>query len=374
MARSSKTETARENRLRNEEQVFGYLAEVAEGLDQRNQISRSRGATTAMARDQIFRTHLESALSAIFKNKISSTPYVPRRRRAIVSRTVNLLLSDLHFGANLDGREVPFAYGATEEARRLAAVVAQTAEYKRQHRDETVLNVHLAGDIIQGTLHDARDGVPLAQQSATAIYLLTQALAYLASQYRQVNVRATPGNHGRFTSRHKERAVHQKWDALETVIYFAVKNALAGVKNLSFEMGYRPFYTYDSYGQAGMVTHGDTVIKPGFPGSNIAVSDLRKQVNEYNASQVPIGLVAVGHVHTASVIHLPNRCVLVTNGALVPPDSHGVSIGIHESTCGQQLWEAVPGYILGDHRFLVVDEYTDRDKGLEKIIKPFQAF
>lgn len=363
-------------RRERESLIADHLNEEAANFQERSGISRNRVLTTAAVRDELFRSHLEGALSQIFKNKIIAKTYKPRRKK-VTERQVNLLLSDLHFGAMLDPREVPMAYGHSEEARRLAAVVVQAGEYKPHYRDETELLVHLAGDIIQNQLHDLRDGAPLAEQTAAAIHLLTQAMTYLATKYKKVTIRCTPGNHGRFMSRHKERATFQKWDSLETVIYFALKQALASLKNVTVELGYTPYYTYDSFGAMGMVTHGDTVIRPGFPGSSIQVASVRNQINEFNsalADDKKASLFAVGHVHTAALVHLPNGSVFLSNGALIPPDSFAGSIGLHDAVCGQTLWESVPGYILGDYRFLKVDEQTDKDASLEKVIRPFKGF
>jgi hypothetical protein len=38
------------------------------------------------------------------------------------------------------------------------------------------------------------------------------------------------------------------------------------------------------------------------------------------------------------------------------------------------MWESVPGRVVGDSRFVCVDETNDKDKSLDKIIKPFTTF
>jgi hypothetical protein len=362
-------------RMREELVADALLEEVGELYD-RQKLSRNRTITTVAARDSLFREDLEASLSAIFRNKIITKPYVAKKKR-VTERALNLLLSDLHFGANLDPREVPLRFGPHEEARRMAAVVAQTAEYKMQYRDETILNVHLAGDIIEGELHDPRNVKPLAEQCAAAIHYLTQSIAYLAMYFKAVRVYSTPGNHDRNTARHRERAIHQKWDSIGNIIYFAVKTALSSVPNVSFQIQHAPYYLFDSFGRKGMVTHGDTVANVGYPGKTISIDTVTKVVNAHNgpvSEHERIGLLAIGHVHIGSCVRLPNRAVFISNGALVPPGPHALSLNSFDAACGQMLWESVPNHIVGDHRFLVVDEYTDKDVDLEKIIKPFPGF
>lgn len=323
-----------------------------------------------------FLDRFEQVASKIMKDKMVIKPYVSKTKEPS-SRVLNVLLSDLHFHSMLDSREVPLQYGPTEEARRLAAVMIQTAEYKPQYRDHTELNVHLLGDIIQNQLHDPRDGAPLADQACAAINLLTQAITFLRSQFKKVTVRCNTGNHGRNTARHHDRGTNEKFDSIETIIYYGIKNGLAHLPNVTVEIPRTPYYTYSAFNQSAFMTHGDTVLQPGYPGKNIDVGSIRRQINEINAklsTEDKYTLFAVGHVHIGSITHLPNGAIFMSNGALVPTDAYGISMGNFDTACGQWIWESVEDYIVGDHRFAIVDEYTDKDSSLESVIKPFSGF
>lgn len=325
-------------------------------------------------REQIFLEQFQEAAEGIFANKIAVSKYALKKHHKVAKRHQHLLLSDLHLHAMLDGKETPTLYGPAEEARALSNVVIQAAEYKAQYRDNTALNVSICGDIIQGMLHDPRDGAPLAQQSAAAIHLLIQAIAFLAGHYPSVAVRCTPGNHGRNQARHQERAIHQKWDSIETIIYYGLKVGVAHIPNVTVEIPYTPYLTYDSFGARIFGTHGDTVINPGNPGKSINIEGIRKQVNEWNgklALQDRYQLFFVGHVHFATSCILPNGVRFISNGCLVPPDSYSVANG-YNTTCGQWIWESVPGHVVGDTRFIVVDENTYKDGSLD-VVKPFEG-
>lgn len=335
---------------------------------------KNKKVSLMLAREHLFLEQFQSVASKIFKDKVVPSKYATKPHKGIKHRIANLLISDTHFHSMLDPREVPLQYGPLEEARRLSAIVVQAAEYKRQYREDTILFVHILGDIIQGQLHDMRDGAPLAEQFGAALYLLVQSISYLSAHFPQVVVRCTPGNHGRNTARHKERATNQKWDSIETQIYIALKIACASLPNVKIEVPYTPYYTFEAFGQRGFFTHGDTVINPGYPGRAINIAKVRAQINEINGkleTHQQYRLFAVGHVHVGSVTHLPNGAIFLSNGCLIPPDAYGLSIGSFDSACGQWIWESVDGHILGDHRFCVVDEHTDKDKSLDKVIKPF---
>lgn len=368
-----------QRRQEQEADLAGLLRERAREEQLGETKRRDRGVSVAAARDALFLERLQEAVPKMFSHRIQPSKYAVQKHDEQCERILNIVLSDLHFHSLLDPREVPLQYGPIEEARRLAAVAVQTAEYKRQYRKYTTLYVHILGDIIQGQLHDQRDGAPLAEQCAAAMHLISQAVSFWSQCFPKVVVRCVPGNHGRNGMRHKDRAVNQKWDSIETIVYYGVKMAASTLPNVKVEIGYRPYYVADAFDKRGFYTHGDTVLNPGYPNRSIDVAAIEKQVNRLNAAEThrnerPADLFVVGHVHVGSQTNLGNGSTFMSNGCLLPPDSYAVSIGITETNCGQWLFESVKGHIVGDSRFVVVDKNTDKDKALDKVIVPFQGF
>lgn len=336
-----------------------------------------RDAKTA-AREQAFLDKFEQLVTKL-AGTAKSRPLVvaPKPTAKGITRELNILLSDLHFGSDLDPRYVPMQYGKVEEARRLAHVVKTVSNYKRDHRKETRLRVHFGGDMIQGQLHDMRDGDILAAQCARAIHLLKQAVEVFAAEFPEVIVDCTTGNHDRNTARHHNRATYEKSDSMATIIYYAVKTATSNLKNVKFDITRKPYITYDSFGSKCFGTHGDTVLNPGYPGNVINAKALETQINRINASLPNADeykLFFVGHVHVGTVIHMGNGAILITNGALIPSDQYSVSIGLFENACGQSMWESVPGFVVGDYRFITVNGKTDKDATLDAVIQPFVDF
>jgi hypothetical protein len=359
--------------------LYSILKERALKVEESERVNKNRSFSLLAARDELFFTQLSDFTTKLFeKNPIQPTGYAKKKSAKQVKREVNLIISDLHIGANLDPKELPIKYGWQEESRRLAKVALETAEYKTQYRDVTNLNINLIGDIIQGILeHDPRDGNPLAQQTGAAIHLLVQFISYLSSRFPKVFVRCTPGNHGRNVARHKARAMHQKWDAFETTVYQAIQVGVAHLPNVKVEIPYTPYFIYDSLGHPIFATHGDTIIDVGNPGSMINAKQIDQKINSINASRAKgkmVEAVAVGHVHVASRLRLPSGVVVFTNGALVPPDGFMVNgVGRLESVCSQTLWETTEQYVAGDYRELTVDTTTDADSSLDKVINPIHA-
>lgn len=366
---------------KDEAAVVDFLQRRAAEVSDSDAVRKNRSIANTVGREVLFAQHLRAALRGTFLNTPLANPARVRleKPRGKATRILNLVISDTHYGSSLDPRETGNKYGPVEEARRTAHIVKQAATYKRDHRAETVLYLHLLGDLIQGQLHDQRDGLPLAEQVAACVRILVQAVRFLGAQFpRGVKVFCTPGNHGRNTGRHRDRAVLQKWDSIETMIYVALKEAAAFMPNVEVALGYEPKYDFELAGAMAMGTHGDTVLNPGYPNRTIDVANLKKQVNDINNARVtrgqdPYRLFIMGHVHVGSMTHLPGGVTIMTNGCLIPPDPYAQSIGIFDTSCGQWMFESVEGHPVGDARFITVDREQDEDESLDEIIKPFKG-
>jgi predicted phosphodiesterase len=311
----------------------------------------------------------------VFKGRINGGK---KKKKIELKRVHTLMLSDLHIGADIEKDETgALDFGKVEESRRVAAVVREAIDYKPQYRKNTKLVVALLGDIIENSMHDARTGAVLSEQICRAIHILIQAITALANEYEEVDVECATGNHDRNMSRHQNRAVHQKFDSYATIIYYAVKSALANVKNVKVNIPKTPMSSYNVFGMRIGYTHADTVINPGGIYSTVNVKALENQVNKMNASlphDEEYAAILYGHTHIGHTVQLSNGTVLIGNGGLPPPDPFAVSIGTNESNSGQWIFESVPGHAVGDMRYIKVNAAIDQDKSLDKIIKPWEKF
>lgn len=343
----------------------------------KHRIRQLAKANEAEAKDNIFNKSLaqtlDSLLSKHLSGKITPSGYAVKTSHPNIKREVNICLSDLHFGDFMDPAKGLMQYGQTEAARRLAKVVKQVIEYKAQYRHETSLRVHLLGDIIHGKLHDPQASDELSHQMVMAMHLLTQAIATFAKNFPTVTVHCVSGNHGRNPMRHPKHATYDKYDSYETVVYHGLKLAASNLKNVTFDIPKSPYVTFNSFDARVFGTHGDTVFNVGRMWDMINASSLEQQINRINAAQPKqkeFKLFFVGHIHMGSLVHLQNQVKLITNGALVPSDEYSRSIGMFESTCGQTMWESTPGHVVGDYRFIEVND-ADTDSSLDAIIRPF---
>lgn len=343
-----------------------------------------RVATATLADQELFLKKLETRMSKILADHAHYKPFGYAFKQhgktpaGETGRVLNLALSDLHFGTSLDPREVPYRYGFVEEARRLASVIKRACEFKRDYRDETDLVVWLGGDIIAGLIHDQVAPLALAEQVGDAVWLLRQAIIILAGEFRKVTIYCSSGNHDRNVARHIQRATSGKYDSFATHIYIALKAATKHLHNVKIHIPRTPHIEYSPFPHQRVYnTHGDTGLNAGNPGKNIDIGNMERQMLRINNGEVqrgerPFGLFVVGHVHIGTLTYL--SCGdLITNGCLIPPDPYSISLTYTATKNGQQMWETTPARLVGDSRFLEVNEATDLDASLDQLIVPWDG-
>jgi hypothetical protein len=363
----------KEEALKREALIKQWIRDRAQALEDKVVQKSNKKTLDYLAAQEVALARQEE-LGRLFAERKFVPQYKGKKGR-YTERKLNVILSDLHYGADLDPKQVNFRYGPTEEARRTAAIVAQVADYKRQYRAETELHVHLIGDIIQGKLHDIQNAADLTSQMDRALHCLIYGLEFLATEFKKVIVTTSVGNHGRDAQRHPERAMQDKFDSNEFRVYRAMKYRFEKVPNVEFHTPVRGFYVYDQFGMLGVMTHGDTIFKPGYPGKLINVESLHQQINKFKLSNPEynnLALVGMGHVHTAMNVDIDGTTI-ITNGCLIPNDEYAQSIGIFNTPCRQQLWETVEGHMFGDHRLLKVGPAQDADSSFDSIIPTWKG-
>lgn len=320
--------------------------------------------------------YVETFAEKVFSGRIDVKPF--KTKTTSTDRILNLVLSDLHFGADIDGEETGGpSYGKIEEARRFAKVISECCKFKMDKRNSTELNVFLLGDVIQNSLHDFRDGSNLAEQYCRALHLLGQGFGVLAENFKKVTVLCATGNHDRNLTRHPGRAVHQKFDSYSTMIYYSLQKMFSNVPNVKFVIPKTPYVTAQNFSKKLYASHGDGGLKIGNTHSSINVSSIEKEINKLNSSlkdDSEFSVAIFGHLHLGSVTFLSCNTTLLINGGLPPCDSYSLFLNSHESNSGQMLFESVPEIAVGDIRYLRVSAETDKDSSLDNIIKKWENF
>jgi hypothetical protein len=369
--------------LRNAFFVGASTPSAVEKVEMQGIAKLGKANVTALAHDEIFIARFREVMEAVVKNSgklLTPYGYSTKPVREKTERAVVLALSDLHFGSKLDAREFgdDYKYDFPEEARSLASVILRTCEFKRDHRDETELVIWLGGDLIRGKLHDKQLGRMLAEQSADAMWLLSQAIRVAAGNFKKVRVFCSSGNHDRDQDRHQGYAQEEKVDSRGTVIYYGIKLAVAHLPNVTVTIPRTPYAEIDVLGHRIYATHGDTNFRVGNPAKVIDIKSMDQQaqsinLKEYTDGRAPYKVFMTGHVHQGLHIPLPTAD-LVINPTLLPTEGFAKSIGYLQQRPGQVMFEVTRRFPVGDLRFFFVDTDTLKDAALEKIVARFGDF
>jgi hypothetical protein len=349
-----------------------YTGKLAEQERRFGNRRLARSISLFRAGEELTRRLWVQACKQYLTGRVAASGYARKPHGLPIKRTVCVLLSDLHLGADLSGADNPLPYRKLEEARRLEYVLRQVLDYKPQYRKHTKLVIMLNGDMIEGLLmHDFRDGSPLTEQKVIFQLAFESFIAECAAAFPEVEIHCQPGNHGRDKVRHPGRATSAKWDGHEWQMYYALSRSCSSLKNVKFEIPFRAVSKINLHGAWFLLTHGDTEVKLGDPDTkakdNLAALD---KINATRIHGVEFAAAGFGHFHKPR--YLPGHPRVLFNGALVPPNGHARGAGYIGESCGQWLWEATEGYPIGDVRFIEVGRAQDIDERLGTIIKPFR--
>ena len=330
--------------------------------------------------DSLFLNRLSQVMvrgwAELAKRPIVATKYHASHKP--IKRVVTLMLSDLHLGSKLDTRELPYRYDYEEEARALASIIVRTNNYKRDYRNESELVIWFGGDIITGKIHDPESSQPAAEQFCDAVYLLTQVIQICASEWRRVTVYCSTGNHDRNAFRHHGKAMEQRWDSEATKIYFAIKMAVANIKNVQVNIPRTAYAEWEVCGHAIYMTHGDNNLNVGNPAKVVSIDNINKQMNALALARQkkglkPYAVFGVGHVHQGMSLPMPSGHLII-NPAMMPVGGYAESVAYPISWPGQTMFETTKEHPVGDLRFLNVTLDHMSDRSLDKIIVPFRDF
>lgn len=360
--------------------LASFVKNLAEDEDRFINRRLARSVSISVARDELSLRRFEQAAALYLKDKIqpSGEALKPVIASRVLKRVVNILLSDLHFGAELVPSDNPTPYTALEESRRFGKIIGEVCDFKPQYRSDSVLHCYLNGDLIEGLLlHDMRDGAPLTEQCVAFWKYLGAALQAWSAAYPKVLVEFQPGNHGRNVLRHPGRATSSKWDGYETQLAIGLSMMCSGLPNVTFKgCGFNhrmAVSTVDLPGGSRLcLTHSDTEIKLGDPDTKAAQNF--SELANVNATQRyghAFDVFAFGHFHKGR-LQLCQGFSVIWNAALVPPNGHARTSGYARERCGQWLWESVEGHPVGDLRFLEVGPSEDRDASLNLLCPAFR--
>lgn len=290
------------------------------------------------------------------------------------TRMLTLLWSDLHFGIDVDPREVLSSeYNWNIACRRMAKLAKLASVWKLEHRKETQLQIVLNGDILNGVIHlNEANTKEIQEQIWGASAILVKAIGFLSQHFGRISVLCLPGNHDRVTYRGPERATAQRWNSYSHSVYLALKCWFREVDHVEFDVPMSGMGSYTTPGgHVVFATHGDTEPSTSNVGKSFNVSKTSEALLKLNAGNVLDAkpkVVLFGHWHQPSQFMLPDGTICIVNGSLIGTDSFAQNvIGHFQSMPAQVMFESVSDFPVGDFRIIQLRD-ADYDTSLDSII------
>lgn len=355
------------------EKLSRYVSLLAEQESRWMNKRQARIHSLTHAREMLLARRFEMLSKSLEWPKTFGT-YAPRKKNSVTQRILNLLLTDLHAGANMPADENPIPYNVTAFNRRLASVVVQACDYKPQYRDETELNMYWAGDGMEGNLlHGTQfDQDPTPVQLVAYARAMYSAVAYASLHFKRVNVWVLGGNHGRDKLLHPGRALASRKFNFERAVGLLVADRCAHLPNVNFTVPTAALAVVPLFDKKAIVLHGDAEAKLKAPSASGGHQAWQGAIDKFNAEKLwtdRCDALLAGHFHDPAVMYFDTG-VGICNGPLIPPGGYARAGG-YRGPCGQFLFESVPGFVVGDLRYIRVGVEQDRDASLADIIPEF---
>lgn len=344
------------------------------GVDLRN--SYVRGLERKLATGDYLSQKVLNGLEEIFTNNPIELPkgIIVDEKVKYHERTLTLLWSDLHFGVDVDPREVLNCEFNWEIAsRRMAKLCQQAVLWKPEHRKETKLQIVLNGDILHGIIHLSEANISeITEQIWGATAILCKSIGYLAQHFGHIDVLCLPGNHDRVVYRSNERALAQRWNSHAHSVFLGLKCWFREAKNVNFDIPMAGIGTYNTPGKhLILASHGDTEPSTSNVGKSFNVKSTTESIRKLNNGEVlptKPSVVLFGHWHQPSLFMLPDGTSCIVNGSLIGSESYAQNgIGYFNSMPAQVMFESVSDYPVGDFRIVQLRD-ADKNKDFDKII------
>ncbi len=270
--------------------------------------------------DQILKT-IRIAIERLNPEKYEIPAYVPTPHKK--KMTVELMLSDIHFGKKSEIFDLSVLKKALSKLRR---VFLEEVEFKKQQGyDVERFLLPLLGDIIESyTMHGSESSLSCEFGNPRQIYtaikvLFDEIFLPIARTGIPIHVPAVAGNHDR-TEVH--RTFNNPGENYMTwVIYNCLRDycEIAGLSNVTFDIPIGGFTTADIYGHTILYEHLDNVKSTAKTSLEDLITDRSKQLG------LQIKMLRGGHWH---------EYVCFDRGRII----------INESACGQDSYAKVKGY------------------------------
>lgn len=296
-----------------------------------------------------------------------------------------LLVSDVHYGENVNPREVPDGncYSPRVSDERWDRLINNTilktrTKSKLKCKKSKGIVVCFLGDDISGDIHDELKETNFQTPIDACMSVAQQKIKMLKAfeqEFGKVWAISVMGNHGRTNKKPQSKGVGEhNYDTLITAI---VQKQLEDNKNITFYTPKSGEAYFELNGYNFLATHGDRIGSrggQGFIGCSATIARGQHKTRQaYSQIKKPIDWLLIGHFHTPILLEHT-----IANGTLVGYSQYARDLKIEPSYPSQTLFYVDKTYGVTDVSRIYVtnQEQLKKDrqlyfKGSDKLIDKF---
>lgn len=295
-------------------------------------------------------TGLEEVKELIHKTNVPARP--PKwiydkgsKSSTTTSGTPILFCSDFHYDEVVHPAEIHGvnAYNRVIAQRRIKTLFTQTVDLLinrvANHKYDKIV-VAFGGDLLSGNIHEElreTNEAPIAKSIISLVDTLSAGLLLLLDHFDKVEIRAIPGNHGRWDR--KPRYKNRVFDNYEWLLLQMLMRQFRGEDRIYFDISDGPDLAFNVYDTRYLMTHGDQ-FKGGSGISGVLaplmLGDHRKRKRSM-AINKPYDYLMMGHFHQMLFVK-----GIIVNGSLKGYDEYAFQNNFEFELPIQSLWITSP--------------------------------
>lgn len=277
---------------------------------------------------------------------------LPSRSSKKISNNIPVLLvSDIHYGENVNPSEIPNGncYSPRVAETRWNRLITNTiSKIRSKEKKPKGIVICFLGDDISGDIHDELRETNFKTPIDACMDVAGQKVKMLKAfekEYGKVWVISVMGNHGRTTKKPQSKEIGSH--NYDTLIAAMVKKQLEENKNISFYIPKSGEAYFELYGYNFLATHGDRIGSrggQGFIGPSATIARGQHKTRQaYAQIGKPIDWVLLGHFHTPMLLEHT-----IANGTLVGYSQYARDLKIEPEYPSQTLFYVDETYGMTD--------------------------
>lgn len=252
-----------------------------------------------------------------------------------------LLVSDIHYGENVNPREVPDGncYSPRVAEERWGRLITNTIlKTRTKEKRSKGIVICFLGDDISGDIHDelreTNYQTPI-DACMNVAYQKVNMLQAFQREFGKVWVISVMGNHGRTTKKPQSKGISEH--NYDTLISAMVQKQLEHNRNITFYTPKSGEAYFELCGYNFLATHGDRIGSrggQGFIGCSATIARGQHKTRQaYAQMKKPIDWLLMGHFHTPILLEHT-----IANGTLVGYSQYARDLKIEPSYPSQTLF------------------------------------